>query len=191
MAEPLRKRVFTYADYASWPDDEQWEVIEGDAYNMSPGAGITHQNVSGELFYAFKHYLRGKECRVYHPPFDVVLPENGETVNSATNIVQPDIMVICDKNKLFEDKCCVGTPDLIVEILSPSSASRDMKYKFSLYERFGVKEYWLVDPVYKTVQVYTLGIDKLYGRPAIYSSEDKIKVGIFADLEIDLKIIFA
>ncbi len=193
MAEALRKehRRYTYSDYTSWPDNERWEIIEGEAYNMSPGAGIPHQRVSRRLLNKFENYLEGKTCEVFDAPFDVVLPEEGETFNNATNTVQPDIMVICDNNKLFEDKCCLGPPDLIIEILSLSTASRDMKYKFKLYERFGVKEYWIVDPVHKTVQVFKSGADKLYGRPATYSAEDKIKVGILEELEIELKLIFA
>lgn len=193
MAEALRKenRIYTYRDYASWPDDERWEIIEGEAYNMSPGAKASHQRYLRRLLTEFEVYLRGKTCEVFASPFDVIFPEDGETVDTATNTVQPDIMVICDSKKIFEDKCCLGAPDLVIEILSPSTASKDMKKKRLLYERFGVKEYWIVDPVHKTVQVFILGEDKLYGKASIYSSEDKIKVGLFADLEINLKVIFA
>jgi Uma2 family endonuclease len=193
MAEALKKenRIYTYRDYASWPDDERWEIIEGEAYSMSPGAKASHQRYLRRLLNKFENYLEGKTCEVFDSPFDVVLPEEGETVDTATNTVQPDIMVICDSKKIFEDKCCLGAPDLVIEILSPSTASKDMKKKRLLYERFNVKEYWIVDPVHKTVQVFTLGEDKLYGKSNIYTSEDKIKVGLFADLEIDLKVIFA
>lgn len=184
-------QLFTYRDYMTWPDYERWEIIEGKAYDMSPGAGIPHQRYLRRLLTEFEVYLRGKTCEVFDAPLDVLLLEEGETVDTATNIVQPDIMVICDSNKFFADKCCVGAPDLVIEILSPSTASKDMKKKRLLYERFGVKEYWIVDPVHKTVMVFTPGEDKLYGKSIIYSSEDKIKVGILEELEIDLSMVFA
>jgi len=193
MAEALRKenRIYNYGDYASWTDDDRWEIIEGEAHSMSPAPTLDHQRYLRRLLNKFENYLEGKTCEVFNSPCDLLLLEEGETVDKATNIVQPDIMVVCDSNKLFENKCCVGAPDLIIEILSPSTASKDMKKKRLLYERFGVKEYWIVDPVHKTIQVFTSGEDKLYGKSNIYSSEDKIKVGLFADLEIDLKVIFA
>lgn len=193
MADPLKKekRIYTYSDYATWPDEERWEIIEGEAYDMSPAPTLNHQRYLRRLVTEFEVYLRGKTCEVFNSPCDVILPEEGENMDSTTNIVQPDIMVVCDSKKLFENKCCVGAPDLIIEILSPSTASKDIKKKRFLYERFGVKEYWIADPVHKTVQVFILGEDKLYGKSNIYSSEDKINVFIFKELEIDLNIIFA
>lgn len=157
MAEALKreKKIYTYSDYALWPDEERWEIIKGEAYSMAPGASDIHQDTSGELYLEFGNYLRGKTCRVYHPPFDVILPEEGETFETASNIVQPDITVICDKNKITK-KGCLGAPDLIIEILSPSSARRDTKDKRRLYQKFGVKEYWIADPVHKKVDVYRL-----------------------------------
>ncbi len=192
MAEALKKgkNIYTYSDYALWPDEERWEIIHGEAYNMAPGASDIHQDTSGELYLEFGNYLRGKTCRVYHPPFDVILPEEGETFETASNIVQPDITVICDKNKITK-KGCFGAPDLIIEILSPSSARRDTKDKRRLYQKFGVKEYWIADPVHKKVDVYRLGEDGKYKFPDIYAGDDKIKVGIFNnELEIDLAVIF-
>jgi Uma2 family endonuclease len=193
MAGPLRqeKRLYTYKDYASWPEDERWEIIEGEAYSMSPAPTLDHQRYLRRLMTKFDVYLEGKTCEAFNSPCDVVLPEEGETVDTSSNTVQPDIMVVCDSNKLFENKCCVGAPDLVIEILSPSTASKDMKKKRILYERFGVKVYWIADPLHKTIMVYKHGLTGKYEAPEIYSSEDKIKVGIFTDLEIDLKVIFA
>ena len=199
MGESLRKenRIYTYNDYISWPDDERWEIIygkayrkEGEVYGMSPGARASHQRVSRRILTEFEIYLRGKTCEVFHPPFDVVLPEDEENIETATNTVQPDIMVICDGSKIFQDKCCLGAPDLIIEILSKSTASNDMKKKRLLYEKFGVKEYWIVDPVHEIVQVYKLISPRKYGFPEVYTDGDKIKVGLFPELEIDLKMIF-
>ena len=105
-------------------------------------------------------------------------------------VVQPDILIVCDKSKL-DDKGSKGAPDLIVEIISPSSSQRDLKDKFYLYEKFGVKEYWIVDPIGKTAMVFKLGEKGEYGKPDMYAAADKIKVGIFEDLEIDLNTVFA
>jgi len=193
MAEPVRKteEVFTYSDYASWPDDRRYEIISGQAYSMAPAPGERHQGVSGELFTEFSVYLRGKKCKVYHAPFDVAFPEEGETFETATNVVQPDITIICDKDKIIP-RGCSGAPDLVAEILSPSSASSDMKDKRRLYQRFGVKEYWIVDPLHKTVQIYKLDEQGKYGFPETYGENDKIKVSMFNDeLEISLSIVFA
>lgn len=91
MADPIRNvdKTFTYTDYASWPDDKRYELIAGVAYSMSPGASDMHQDVSVQLVTEFSVYLRGKKGKVYHPPFDVILPEEGETFETASNVVQP------------------------------------------------------------------------------------------------------
>jgi len=192
MAEPVKKdrSIFTYGDYLNWPSDEKWEIIEGDAYDMSPSPFEEHQRISSALHIEIGIYLKGKICRIYHAPFDVILPEEGDTEDNATNIVQPDIFVVCDRKKI-QRKGCVGAPDLVIEILSSSTASKDMKKKRELYERFHVKEYWIVDPVYETILVYSLQKEQEYGKPEVYIKKDKLKVGIFDDLIIDLSIVFA
>jgi len=192
MADALKKekRIYTYSDYAAWSDDKRYEVIEGESYSMAPGPSDIHQGALGELFTEFSLYLRGKKCRAFVAPFDVVLPEEGETFETASNIVQPDIIIICDKDKITR-RGCYGTPDLVVEILSPSTASNDMKVKRRLYQKFGVKEYWIVDPVHKTVQIYKGDEQGKYSFPETYAGDDKIQVDMFnGELEIDLSIIF-
>jgi len=191
MADSIRQeyRVYNYRDYASWNDGKRWEIIEGKAYGMAPAPGERHQGVSGALFYSLYGYLIGKNCRVYSAPFDVAFPEEGETFDTATNVVQPDIVVICDREKIIPSGCC-GAPDLIIEILSPSTAVKDMKNKRLLYQKFGVKEYWVVDPIHGIIQIYKGGKDGKYGFPETYSSDDKVKIGIFDDLTIDLSNIF-
>ncbi|MFH1096124.1 MAG: Uma2 family endonuclease, partial [Candidatus Desantisbacteria bacterium] len=136
----------------------------------------------------FSVYLRGKTCEVFSAPFDVLLPEGNENEEDCQTVVQPDILVICDKTKLDSRKC-KGAPDLAIEILSPSTTKKDMTVKFARYERAQVKEYWIVHPIDKTILVYKLEGNK-YARPAMYSAEDRIKVGIFEDLEIDLGEVF-
>ena len=119
---------------------------------------------------------------------DVRLPENDKAENDISTVLQPDISVICDSRKL-DDAGCIGPTDLIVEILSPSTARNDHKEKFNRYERAGVKEYWLVDPLANTVTVFTLGADKRYGRPDVYGDEESV-VGILPDPKIVLTLVF-
>jgi len=191
MGIPERKEnyKYTYRDYLNWPMEERWEIINGVPYSMSPAPSRKHQDVSGELFNQIYSYLKGKPCKVYSAPFDVRLSAEGESDEATTNVVQPDISVICDTFKL-DDKGCKGSPDLIIEIASPSTLRKDLKDKFYLYEKALVKEYWLVYPEEKTIVVNTLKEDGKYGRPEMYSEEDTIKVGILNSLEIILKDVF-
>ncbi|TCW42547.1 Uma2 family endonuclease [Thermohydrogenium kirishiense] len=188
MSLPKESKKYTYADYLTWPEGERWEIINGVPYNMSPSLERKHQKVVGELFAYIHNYLKGKTCEVYNVPFDVrLLDEN--VSDDVTNVVQPDIVIVCDPRKL-DDKGCKGSPDMIVEVVSPSTLKRDLKEKFYLYEKAGVKVYWIVFPDEKTVLSYHLGEDGKYKRPEVYSEEDNIKVGIFESLEIDLKDVF-
>lgn len=180
---------FTYADYLTWNDAERWELIDGVAYNMTPAPSRKHQKISGELFRQFANFLIEKPCEVYDAPFDVRLPEIDEVETDITTVVQPDIVVVCDPQKL-DDAGCLGAPDLIVEILSPSTSRRDHKEKFIRYERAGVKEYWLVEPDAKTVTVFKLGPDNRYGRPDVYGDDEKMSVRTIPGLEIDLPLVF-
>ena len=187
--EAATKETYTYGDYLTWPDDERWELIDGIPYNMSPAPTRSHQKISGELFKQIAIYLTGKTCEVYAAPFDVRLPKGEEEDTLIDTVVQPDLVVICDPDKLDEPGC-KGAPDWVVEILSPYTAAKDMKIKLNLYERVGVKEYWLVDPGNQTVQVYTPGDDGRYGRSEVYAAGDQVKAGIFSDLIIDLTAVF-
>ena len=192
MGVPLRKknRIYTFADYMTWPEDELWEIIDGVPYNMAP-PNTRHQRISGEIFYFFKHYLRDKTCEVFHPPFGVRFPREDEPDEYIKDALLPDITVVCDKNKI-DEKGCRGAPDLIIEILSPSTGKKDMKEKRHLYQRSGVKEYWVVDPVHNTIHVYKINNTDRYDFPEVYGGDDKIKVGLFNnELEIDLTAIFA
>ena len=191
MALALKKveEKYTYGDYCCWPDSERWELIHGIAYCMSPAPLRIHQKISIELCRQFSNYLVNKPCEVFDAPFDVRLSEADELDEDIETVVQPDILVVCDESKL-DEKGCRGAPDLIIEITSPSTASKDIKEKFYLYEQHGVKEYWIVYPLEKNILVYKLASDGQYGRPEIYVRNDKIKVGILKGLTIDLSLIF-
>jgi len=185
-----KDELFTYGDYLKWDDDERWELIDGVAYNMTPAPSRFHQQVSGDLFRQIANYFVSSSRRVYAAPFDVRLLEGDEADEAIRTVVQPDISVICDPSKL-DDKGCKGSPDLIVEILSPATARKDTKEKFLRYERAGVREYWIADPVGKMITVYKRADGGLFGRPDVYGEEERIKVGILEDLEIELTTVFS
>jgi len=193
---------WTEADYQSWPDDERWELIEGVAYAQDQGAGFReaqllamspapsrrHQQISTRLLLKIGGFLASQPCQIYPAPFDVRLDAASET---ALCIVQPDLSIICDPNKL-DDQGCSGAPDWIIEVLSPASARRDKVQKLSLYEQYGVREYWLVEPADEVLWVFRLQPSGLYARPDTYATEAQVPVGIFAgQLMIDLAQIFA
>jgi len=184
------KRIFTYQDYLTWPEDERWELLNGRAYNMTPAPSRKHQEISGQLHTLFNNYLKGKPCRVYAAPFDVRLPQLQENDEQISTVVQPDIVVVCDKNKL-DDRGCKGSPDLVVEITSPSTFQKDLKEKFNLYESVGVLEYWIVYPEENTICVFHLTNEEKYSRPEVYTEQDSIVVGIFEDLIIELQDVFS
>jgi len=146
---------FTYSDYLAWPEDQRWEVIDGAPFDMTPGPEAAHQEVSSNLHGILWAFFEGKPCRVFSAPFDVRLPKRGETEDKASSVVQPDVMVVCDPAKI-DVKGILGAPDFIIEVLSLSTASKDHIIKRALYERHGVKEYWLVHPLDRIVTVYRL-----------------------------------
>jgi Uma2 family endonuclease len=158
MGLPLTRRDthFTYGDYRRWPQDERWELIDGVAYNMCAAPNLYHQGIAGELYRQIANFLRGKPCRVFIAPFDVLLPEWPEQdEDEVDTVVQPDIVVYCDRSKLTT-KGSRGAPDLAVEVLSPWTSKKDLNEKFRLYQRCGVREYWVIDPGSRSLQFYSL-----------------------------------
>ena len=183
--EKREDKYFTYADYCTWGDDQgqRWELIDGIPYLMAMPS-IDHQEISGNLHWKFREYLQGKKkCKVFLP-LDVRLNwEKGDHT-----VVQPDLIVVCDPKKLEDGKTCKGAPDLVIEILSPSTRKHDMTTKFIKYREAGVKELWYVDPETQFVQVFKLEKGEYLAN--VYSSPDKITVGILPELVIDLADIF-
>jgi Uma2 family endonuclease len=180
---------YTYADYLDW-DEGRWELIDGKLWNMTPAPSRLHQEISGDLFYALYEFFKDKDCTVYMAPFDVRLPDNVTLEDyKVTTVVQPDIFVICDQSKL-DDRGCVGSPDLIIEILSPSTAAKDLKVKRALYEKHGVQEYWLVHPTDQVVMSYQLDEDGQYGKAQIFDREDILQSVQFEELKIQLSSVF-
>lgn len=158
-------RRFTYADYLKWPDDERWELIDGEAYAMSPAPTISHQTLVLDIARQIADTLEGARYRALIAPVDVLLPVSDEAEDRTTTVVQPDILVVCDPAKITE-RNVRGAPDWIIEVLSPATARHDHLTKRDLYERAGIREYWLVHPVDRVITVYVLK-DGHYGGPEI------------------------
>ena len=183
------EKKYTYADYLTYPEDERWEIINGIPYLQASPAPI-HQETLMELAKQIAVYLTGKTCSIYPAPFCVRLPQGFEKdEKEVKNIVEPDISIICDKSKI-DTKGCNGAPDMIIEIISPSSIKKDRFVKFNLYEKAGVKEYWIVEPDQKLVSVFLLQKNQRFSRPEMYTDEDSIYVSIFPDLIINLSTVF-
>ena len=180
---------FTYADALTWDEDDRIELIYGEPVMMAPPS-TAHQDIVVDLTAQFRTYLRDKTCRVYSAPFGVRLfQQEGEHPEDVDTLVEPDLSIVCDENKL-DEAGYRGAPALIVEVLSPSNQRHDRFVKFRLYQRAGVKEYWIVDPEAKHVQVYTLEEDGQYSSAIVYGAEDKLPVGVLEGLIIDLSWVF-
>ena len=171
---------YTYADYMTWPDEERWEIIDGDAFNMTPAPGIKHQNVVVNFSRIVGNKLEGKPCRPFVAPTDVVLSE--------CDIVQPDVIVVCDEKKITEANI-EGAPDLVVEVLSPATALKDKREKKALYERCGIREYILFDPIELYVERFTLK-GKRYGDSEIFGTEEVLPLSSLEGIETRLWEIF-
>ncbi len=188
------KEYFSYADYLDWSDGKPREIIGGIVYSLS-APFRKHAKATASLFgktWSYINQRKGK-CEIYHAPFDVRLPLNGEVSNDKIyNVVQPDICVICDPSKL-DKRGCIGAPDLIVEVFSPSTGKRDMNEKYFLYEAAGVREYWIAYPDSQAVTVFILQPDGKFGDGITYeviNGQTQVPVKILEGLFIDLEEIF-
>ncbi|MCL1831571.1 MAG: Uma2 family endonuclease [Oscillospiraceae bacterium] len=186
LKSDIETQRYTYEDYAKWElaQGERFELIDGVPYAMA-APSVKHQDAVGEIFVQLKNFLRGKSCRVFIAPFDVCLNAKG---NKDKNVVQPDILVVCEPKKLADGKRCNGAPDLAIEVLSPSNENHDSFVKFNLYRQAGVREYWVVNPENETVHKYVLQNKKYVAE--VYSTQDIVPVNVLNGCEIDLKLVF-
>jgi Uma2 family endonuclease len=195
MGDPALKtdEHFTYRDYATWPDDERWELIDGEAMAMA-APSAAHQRVLLKLVRTFADYFDDKPCEVLFAPFDVLFPEGDESDDDVDTVVQPDLMVFCDGGKVLE-KYGRGAPDLVIEILSPSTSKWDQNNKWRRYERAGVREYWVVDPKGRWICVYSLAASgKFDERGDLYeplTPRGPVPSKIFEGLTVDTLKLFA
>lgn len=190
MPPPLLKNeYYTYADYLTWMDDERWELINGEPYNMSPAPPTAHQRVLIKLISQIGNFLSDGKCEAFPAPFDVRFPKESDAPEDIVDVVQPDISVICDPSKI-DEKGCLGAPDFIAEIISPSTAYKDYRNKYLLYEKNGVDEYWLVHPTDEIIHVHVLREDGTYGKATVYGKEDAPEIRSLPGLKIDLSLVF-
>ena len=188
MPVPAPKDRYTFADCLTWSENERIEIINGEAVMMAPPTRI-HQEILMELSRQLANFLEGKKCKVYPAPFAVRLFEkDGDTPEDVDTMVEPDISVVCDHDKL-DKHGCKGAPDLVVEVLSPSTQRHDRLVKLDLYQRAGVREYWIVDPDSSTVQVFMLKAGYLHPHE-VYSEKDIAKVNVLDGCFIELSKVF-
>ena len=188
MSLPKQEHKYTYKEYLEWPESERWELHNGVPV-MQAAPSWQHQAICFELGRQFGNYLSGKSCRAFTAPFDLIIPEETGSEENSISVVQPDLLVVCDKSGL-KGTGYFGVPDLIIEICSPSTVRNDKVWKFNKYEKSGVKEYWIVEPEGKFISVFTLQDNERYGRPEIYTEEDKIKISVLENLIVDLSTVF-
>lgn len=172
---------YTYQDYLTWPDSERWEIIDGIAYDMRPAPNFEHQMISAKLTAFFVNALEGKICIPIAAPCDVILSDE--------DVVQPDLFVVCDHSKITQQGLR-GAPDLAIEILSPSTSPKDQSIKKNLYEKFGVKEYLIVDPAWRCVYRYTLEENNRFGLPEYFDSEKELPSSSLPGLSVPLRKVF-
>lgn len=190
MALPAEKSRYSFADLLAWDEHERAEIINGEIYLMGTPSS-RHQEISFEIGRQLGNYLEGKQCRVYPAPYGVRLFEqDGVDPGDVDTVVEPDISVICDRGKI--DKTgCKGAPDLVVEILSPSTQRHDRLVKLRLYQRAGVREYWIVSPDEQTVQVMLLDSGGILQLHEVYDRDSIAKVNILDGCFIELAKVFA
>lgn len=173
---------YTYGDYQRWPEDVRYELIDGDAYLMAPAPLVVHQDMVGEIYRQLANALEGAPCRVLIAPVDVRLPQGDEADDEVDTVVQPDVLLVCDPAKI-DRRGVRGAPDWVLEVISPSTALRDQNTKRRLYERAGVREYWLLHPTDRTLTVYQL-VDGRYGLPEMCALEGQTPLIILPELGI-------
>ena len=179
MGVAIKKdRKYTYRDYLTWPEGERWEIIAGIAYNMSPAPIVKHQAIALNFSVKLKTH-QNNPCYTGIAPTDIVLDE--------FNVVQPDVFVVCDESKITDENI-KGPPDLIVEVISPSTEVKDRREKKNLYERFGVREYILAFPEREYIERYLLREGK-YNGPELFNWDEVLHLDVF-DIRIDLCDIF-
>ena len=185
MSLPQRDALsHTFAEYLTWPEGGQYELIDGTAYVKEPPAPTpSHQELVGELYFQLRLALEGKSHRPYIAPFDVRLPKAGEADELIDTVVQPDVLIICDIGRL-DPRGIRGAPDWLAEVLSPSTASHDQVVKLPVYERAGVPEVWFVHPIDRTVSIHRLDGGR-YGPPTIQELKGTTAIKAIPGISID------
>ena len=179
--------IYTYADYLMWKIKDRLELLKGKIFQMG-APSLTHQAVSRNLTILIGNRFYNAPCKLFAAPFDVRLAKKGEKDNEIYTVVQPDLCVVCDADKL-DERGCWGAPDLIIEILSPGNSKKEMLNKYELYEEAGVREYWVVRPDYKEITQFVLENNKYRTLPPVVEGTI-IHSAIFPDLSLQTEDIF-
>jgi Uma2 family endonuclease len=181
---------YTYADYLTWELDHMVELIKGKVFRQAAAAPRRiHQELTVKIITQLGNLLSGKQCKAYVAPFDVRLPVKSKKNEDINTVVQPDICVVCDPDKL-DDLGCVGAPDLIMEILSPSNNKKELQNKYEVYKESGVREYWIIHPYEKTLLVYTLA-DGTYVPSRLFTLGDHVASECIEGFVLDLDELFS
>lgn len=181
---------YSYADYLTWPMDVVAELIQGRLFKKAAAApNRIHQRVSLKLSVKLYQFLEGKTCQVYEAPFDVRFPKDSKEDHRIFDVVQPDICVVCDPS-ILDQRGCIGSPDLIVEILSPGNSKLELKQKFDLYESREVKEYWIIQPEHQTMTIYTW-VNGTYLPSHLFTTGDVIESQVVKGFKLDLEEFFS
>ena len=175
-----KNRRYTWSDYQQLPDDERWEIIAGEIFDMSPAPTTRHQSIVAELSFQLMGFFKGKPCKPFIAPTDLKLSDE--------DVVQPDLMVVCDTDQITESHV-EGAPALGIEILSPSTQNHDRKRKMELFARTGVKEVLLVSPIPPAIEVFLLD-GATYRFVGMYQIGDEFKSPSFPDLKLNLDEVF-
>ena len=187
MADPMRKadRHYTYHEYCEWPDDERWELIHGVAWNMSPAPTTPHQRVLGMLYQDFVKAAEGTGCEVFFAPVDVFpFVEDEDAIDDADTVVQPDLIVACDAARIVR-RGHLGGPAMVVEVLSAWTMKKDLTVKLEVYQRAGVREYWIVSAGDESIMIYRLQNDGTYPQePQIVQEPDSARSGVLSRLAV-------
>ena len=178
--------IYTYADYLMWKIKDRVEILKGKIFKMSPAPAISHQSISFNLSGLFFMYFHNKPCKVFASPFDVVFKNKD---GKEDTVVQPDLCVVCDPEKLADGKRCLGAPDLIIEILSSGNSKKEIRNKYELYQEAGVREYWVIRPDNKEITQFVLENCQYRTLPPIVEG-DLIHSTIFPDLSLQTEDIF-
>jgi Uma2 family endonuclease len=182
-------KTYSYADYLKWTFEERLELIKGKIFKMTPAPASAHQRISLKISAKLFNYLEDKGCQVFYAPFDVRLPRKGEIEDRKVfTVVQPDVCVICDPEKV-DTRGCTGAPDIVIEILSPGNNQKELRNKYEVYEESGVLEYWIVSPQDKTFLKYTL-TEGYYQPSKLLTIGDVVTTPILPGFKLNLDVVF-
>ena len=185
MARPAPKDAYhTYGDYLRWDDDRRWELIDGVAYAMAPAPNWRHQELAGEVFRQIATQLKDKPCRPAIAPLDVRLPKAEESDEAIDTVVQPDVMIVCEPGRI-DRRGVRGAPTFVLEVLSPSSASHDQIRKRQVYERAGIREYWILHPIDGVLTIHRLGSEGAFLPPEFVEASGPVALSSVPGLSVD------